>query len=313
MTAPRTILLTGAAGGLGTLMRDLLPPYGYDLRLLDMRPIKRTAGERAADERTADERTADADGAADANTVGREAETGQAGTRRVITADLADRDALREAVHGVDAVLHLAGISVESTFDKILAANIQGTHNLYEAVREEGVRTGGAPPRVVSASSNHAVGFTPRPRGGDPLIPIDTPRRPDTFYGLSKCFGEDLAQLYADRHGIDTVSVRIGSCFPEPSNVRMLSVWMSPADGARLFHAALTAGTTGHTVVYGSSANTRLWWDLAPARALGYEPRDDSEVFAARLIAEQGELDPDNPAHAHLGGAFCTDPPMWPY
>lgn len=281
MPAPRTVLLTGAAGGLGTLMRGLLPSYGYDLRLFDVQPIEPVPGEPEG--------------------------------RTAITADLADRDALRAAVRGVDAVLHLAGISLESTFDKILAANIQGTHNLYEAVREEGLRTGNAAPRVVFASSNHAVGFTPRPQDGDPLIPVDTPRRPDTFYGLSKCFGEDLAQLYADLHGIDTVSVRIGSCFPEPANVRMLSVWMSPADGARLFHAALGAGTPGHTVVYGSSANTRLWWDLGSARALGYEPQDDSEVFAARLVAEQGELDPDNPAQANLGGAFCTDPPIWPH
>ncbi|WUH94123.1 NAD(P)-dependent oxidoreductase [Streptomyces sp. NBC_00433] len=269
MPAPRTILLTGAAGGLGTLMRGLLPSYGYRLRLLDMLPI---------------------DGEPDA-----------------ITADLADRDALRAAVRGVDAVVHLAGISLESTFEKILRANIEGTYNLYEAAREEGVR------RIVFASSNHAVGFTPRPQGGDPLIPVGTPRRPDTYYGLSKCFGEDLAQLYADRHGIDTVSIRIGSCFPEPTTVRMLSVWMSPEDGARLLHAALTADVTGHTVVHGSSANTRLWWDLGPARALGYEPQDDSEPFAAALVAAQGELDPADPAHANLGGAFCTDPPIWPY
>ncbi|WP_031520907.1 NAD-dependent epimerase/dehydratase family protein [Streptomyces sp. NRRL F-5123] len=269
MPAPRTILLTGAAGGLGTLMRGLLPSYGYELRLLDMLPIE--------------------------------------GEPDAITADLADTEALREAVRGVDAIVHLAGISLESTFDKILKANIEGTYNLYEAARAEGVR------RIVFASSNHAVGYTPRPQGDDPLIPLDTPRRPDTFYGLSKCFGEDLAQLYADRHGTQTVSIRIGSCFPAPTTVRMLSVWMSPADCARLLHAALTADVTGHTVVYGSSANTRLWWDLAPARALGYEPQDDSEVFAAKLVAEQGELNPDDPAHANLGGAFCTEPPIWPY
>ncbi|WP_055568582.1 NAD-dependent epimerase/dehydratase family protein [Streptomyces atriruber] len=269
MPAPRTVLLTGAAGGLGTLMRGLLPSYGYDLRPLDVRPL--------ADEPEA------------------------------VTADLADRDALRKAVRGTDAVLHLAGISLESTFDKILKANIEGTYNLYEAAREEGVR------RIVFASSNHAVGFTPRPRGDDPLIPVDTPRRPDTFYGLSKSFGEDLAQFYWDKHGIETVSVRIGSCFPEPSSVRMLSVWMSPEDGARLFHAALTAEDVRHTVVYGSSANTRLWWDLSSARALGYEPRDDSERYARKLVAEQGELDPADPDHAHLGGHFCTNPPVWPY
>ncbi|MCX4732842.1 NAD(P)-dependent oxidoreductase [Streptomyces sp. NBC_01363] len=268
MPAPRTVLLTGAAGGLGTLMRGLLPAYGYELRLFDVVPVE--------------------------------------GEPDAITADLGDREALREAVRGVDAIIHLAGISLEASFDKILRANIEGTYNLYEAARDEGVR------RIVFASSNHVVGYTPRPLPGDPLIPIGAPRRPDTFYGLSKSFGEDLAQLYWDRHGMETVSVRIGSCFPEPTSVRMLSVWMSPADGARLFHAALTAEDVRHTVVHGSSDNTRLWWDLTTARSLGYEPRDDSEPYAARLIAEQGELDPDNPDHAHLGGHFCTNPPIWP-
>lgn len=269
MPAPRTVLLTGAAGGLGTLMRGLLPAYGYELRLFDATPIE--------------------------------------GEPDAITADLGDKEALREAVRGVDAIIHLAGISLEASFDKILRANIEGTYNLYEAAREEGVR------RIVFASSNHAIGYTPRPLPGDPLIPIDTPRRPDTFYGLSKSFGEDLAQLYWDKHALETVSVRIGSCFMEPTSVRMLSVWMSPGDGARLFHAALTADEVGHTVIYGSSDNTRLWWDLATARSLGYEPQDDSEQYAEKLVAEQGELDPANPDHAHLGGHFVTHPPIWPY
>jgi uronate dehydrogenase len=287
MSAPPTLLLTGAAGGMGTLMRGLLPSYGYALRLLDARPVEPLPGQ-----------------------------DGPEGP--VFTAELSDRDALREALHGADAVLHLAGISQEASFERVLTANIEGAYHLYEAVRAEGERTGGPAPRVVFASSNHAAGFTPRPTGPYPLppealIPVDTPHRPDTYYGLSKCFGEDLAQLYADRYGVDTVSVRIGSCFPEPSDVRMLSLWLSPGDGARLFHAALTAGTSGHTVVYGSSANTRLWWDLGPARALGYVPQDDSEVFAPALLAAHGEPDPADPAQANLGGRFCTEPPMWPY
>ncbi|WP_327157550.1 NAD(P)-dependent oxidoreductase [Streptomyces tubercidicus] len=269
MTAPRTVLLTGAAGGVGTLMRELLPPYGYRLRLFDQRPV---------------------DGEPDA-----------------ITAELADTEALRAAADGVDAIVHLAGISLEAPFEEILRANIEGTYRLYEAARAAGVR------RVVFASSNHAVGFTPRPADGSAAIPVGTPRRPDTYYGLSKGFGEDLASLYWDRHGIETVSVRIGSCCPEPTSVRMLSIWLSPADCARLLDAALTAPGVGHTVVYGSSANTRLWWDLSTARALGYTPRDDSEPYAAELISAQGTLDPTNPAHTHLGGTFCTDPPQWPH
>lgn len=269
MPAPRTVLLTGAAGGLGTLMRALLPAHGYELRLLDLVPIE--------------------------------------GEPDAIVADLGDKEALREAVRGVDAIIHLAGISLEASFDKILRANIEGTYNLYEAAREEGVR------RVVFASSNHAIGYTPRPLPGDPLIPVGVTRRPDTFYGLSKSFGEDLAQLYWDRYSLETVSVRIGSCFEEPTSVRMLSVWMSPADGARLLDAAITAENVGHTVVYGSSDNTRLWWDLSSARSLGYEPQDDSEPYADKLIAEQGELDPAKPEHAHIGGHFVTDPPIWPH
>ncbi|MEZ7005744.1 NAD-dependent epimerase/dehydratase family protein [Streptomyces sp. AD55] len=269
MPAPRTVLLTGAAGGVGTLMRDLLPAYGYRLRLFDVRPVE--------------------------------------GEPEAVVADLANAAAVREAVRGVDAIVHLAGISLEAPFEDILRANIRGVHHVYEAAREEGVR------RVVFASSHHAVGYTPCPREGDPLVPVGTPHRPDTFYGLSKSFGEDLAQLYWDKHGVETVSVRIGSCFPEPTGVRALALWLSPADCARLLHAALTAEDVGHTVVYGSSANTRLCWDLGSARALGYEPRDDSEPYAARLLAEQGEPDPDDPARSRLGGHFVTDPPVWPH
>ncbi|MEU7069217.1 NAD(P)-dependent oxidoreductase [Streptomyces narbonensis] len=269
MSAPRTVLLTGAAGGVGTLMRELLPPYGYELRPLDVVPVQ---------------------GAPDA-----------------IVADLADRTALREAVRGVDAVVHLAGISLEADFEKIMAANIAGTYNLYEAAREEGVR------RVVLASSNHAVGFTRRPHEGEPLVPVDTPHRPDTFYGLSKCFGEDLAQLYWDLHGVETVSVRIGSCFPEPTSVRMLSMWLSPADCARLLHASLTAGSVGHTVVYGSSANTRAWWDLSTARALGFDPQDDSEPYAEKLIADKGLPAEGSADDLYVGGHFCVNPPRWPH
>lgn len=259
-------------------MRELLPRHGYELRLLDVRPV-----EDAPD---------------------------------AIVADLNDTDALREAVRGVDGVLHLAGISLESTFEKILDSNIKGTYHLYEAVREEAAsREDGTAPRIVFASSNHAIGYTPRPRveDGAPLVPVETLRRPDTYYGLSKSFGEDLAQFYWDQHGIETVSVRIGSCFKEPTDVRMMSVWMSPADGARLFDAALTAEKVGHTVAYGSSANTRLWWDLSSARALGYEPQDDSEAYAEKLLAEHGPLSDDNPAHQYMGGRFVNDPPIWPY
>ncbi|MHA6763475.1 NAD-dependent epimerase/dehydratase family protein [Streptacidiphilus sp. PAMC 29251] len=268
MTTPKHVLLTGAAGGVGTFLKESLPGYGYTLRLSDLVPV---------------------DGAPDA-----------------LAVDLSDRAAVREAVRGVDAVIHLGGLSLENTFDNILAANIEGAYNLYEAVRAEGIR------RVVFASSNHVVGFAARPEHPEEkkyLLPVETTFRPDTFYGVSKCFGESLASLYADKYGVETVSIRIGSCFALPKNTRMLETWLSPADCARLMHAALTAPDVHHSIVYGTSANTRGWWDLAPARALGFEPQDDSEVYAAEVVAEHGELVPGTPEHTYLGGAFTTVQP----
>ncbi|MFE0048147.1 NAD-dependent epimerase/dehydratase family protein [Streptomyces albireticuli] len=277
MPPPRTVLLTGAAGRIGTMLRTRLPDYGHRLRLFDARPVE--------------------------------------GAPEAVTAELADGPALRAALRGVDAVVHLAGIPLEAPFEDILRANVEGTYRLYEAVREAGVR------RVVQASSNHAVGFTPLPAAGEPPLAVGTPHRPDTLYGLSKCFGEDLASLYQDRYGIETVSLRIGACRPEPLSVRMLSLWLSPDDCARLVHAALTAEDVGHTVAYGSSANTRLVWDLSTARALGYAPRDDSEVYAPAVLAaareagaaRAGAADGGSPGRPPvsglLGGEFCGDEP----
>lgn len=265
----RTVLLTGAAGRVGSHLRRLLPEYGYELRLTDLDPVEGDPG--------------------------------------AIIADLGDPAAVREAVRGADAIVHLGGVPGETEVADIMRSNILGTYHVYEAARLEGVR------RVVYASSNHAVGFTPlpgsSPHGDGALIPAATPHRPDTHYGLSKCYGEDLAQLYWDKHGIETVSVRIGSCFPEPRNVRMLALWLSPADCARLVDAALTASGVGHTVVYGSSANTRVPWDLSTARGLGYEPRDDSESYAAKLIAEQGEPDPGDRRQSRVGGPWVDAMP----
>ncbi|GAA3005361.1 NAD(P)-dependent oxidoreductase [Kitasatospora albolonga] len=271
MTEPRTVLLTGAAGGVAAHLRARLPALGHRLRLADVRPL------------------ADAPAS--------------------LAFDLRDPDAVREAVRGVDAVVHLGGISLEDTFENILGANVQGTYHLYEAVRAEGVR------RVVVAGSNHAVGFTPLPApGSGDLIGADAPQRPDTNYGLSKAFAENLASLYADRHGIETVTIRIGSCFEEPRSVRMLSTWLSPGDCARLVHAALTAPLAPplarHTVVNGISANTRAWWDLSTARAIGYRPQDDAEEYAEKVLAVHGPLDPGHVDARLIGGHFTElEPP----
>ena len=197
------------------------------------------------------------------------------------TADVTDLAAMVEATTGCSAVVHLAGIATESTWPAIRDTNIDGTYAALEAARRAGVQ------RVVLASSNHAVGYTPRPEQGL-LTEADAPHRPDTYYGVSKATMEALGSLYVDRYGLDVVCLRIGSAFPEPTTVRQLATWLSPTDTVGLVDAALRAPSPGFSVVWGVSDNTRRWCDLTAAEALGYRSVDDSEVFAEALIAAHG-------------------------
>jgi len=256
------VLITGASGRIGTWLRGGLPERGWAVRCIDVVPVP--------DERPGEEQ---------------------------IVADVTDLAAMVDATHGVDAVVHLAGISGESTWPAISHTNIEGTYATLEAARRAGV------PRVVLASSNHATGFTPRPAEGL-LREEDAPPRPDTYYGVAKVTMEALGSLYADRYGMDVVCLRIGSAFPEPTTVRMLATWLSPADTLSLVDAALRAPAPGFAVVWGVSANTRSWWDLTGARALGYDPQDDAEIYAEALVEAYGEADPDDPVHARVGGQF---------
>ena len=213
-----------------------------------------------------------------------------------IVASVSDMAAMTEAATGADAIIHLGGISGEARWQQILDVNIQGTYTVFEAARRAGV------PRVIFASSNHAAGFTPR--SAFP-VPDYTFPAPDTYYGVSKVAGEGLAAQYYHRYGLDAICLRILSCFERPLTVRMLSTWLSPDDAGRLFEACLTVPQPGFRVAFGVSANTRGGWvSLAEARALGYQPKDDAEVYAAEVIAEHGEPDPDDPVLAYLGGEF---------
>jgi uronate dehydrogenase len=257
-----TVLLTGAAGRIGTWLRGGLPERGWAMRSVDVVPVP--------DVRPGEEQ---------------------------VVADVTDLGAMVDATQGASAVVHMAGISGESTWPAISHANIQGTYCVLEAARLAGVG------RVVLASSNHATGFTPRP-GAGLLTEADAPPRPDTYYGVAKVTLEALGSLYADRYGLDVVCLRIGSAFPEPTSTRQLSTWLSPADTVSLVDAALTAPSPGFAVVWGVSANTRNWWDLTAARALGYEPADDAEVYAEALIEVHGEPDLQDPVHARVGGEY---------
>jgi len=174
-----------------------------------------------------------------------------------------------------------------------------GMVNLYEAARKHQVK------RIVFASSNHVMGFYRQ----DEVVNAKSPPRPDGFYGLSKAFGEDVAQLYWDRWGIETVSVRIGSSFPEPKDRRMLSTWLSYDDLERLVMAALTAPLVGHSIIYGTSDNRSSWYDNRLARHIGFAPQDSSEPFRAAVEAAQPVLDLKDPAVIYQGGGFVKAAP----
>lgn len=215
---------------------------------------------------------------------------------QVVVASVTDMAAMTEACAGADAVIHLGGVSGEGPWDRIIEINIQGTYTVFEAARRAGV------PRVIFASSNHAVGFTPR--SAFPVPDYASPA-PDTYYGVSKVTGEALASMYHHRYGLDAICLRILSCFERPATTRMLSTWLSPDDAGRLFEACLTVQRPGFRVAFGVSANTRGGWvSLDEARALGYQPRDDAEDYAAEVIAAHGAPDPDDPVFAYLGGEF---------
>lgn len=215
----------------------------------------------------------------------------------VVQASVADLEALTEATRDVDAVVHLAGIPSEDAWEHILATNIDGTYHAIEAARRAGAR------RFVFASSNHAVGFLPRDGGGRKAPDYAFPA-PDTYYGVSKVAGEALAALYHHRYGMDAVCLRILSCGDRPDSTRELATWLSPDDAGRLFEAAVSTPAPGFRVVWGVSANTRAWFSMEEATALGYHPEDDAEAYADELLAELGEPDPDDPIHRLVGGPF---------
>ncbi|MFZ9438914.1 MAG: NAD-dependent epimerase/dehydratase family protein [Hylemonella sp.] len=261
----KRLLLTGAAGGLGQVLRPRLKSRCDILRVSDIADL----GQAQAGE-------------------------------ELMPMPLQDRSGMQRLLEGVDAVVHLGGVSTEQPFDLILQANILGLYNLYEAARKQGVR------RIVFASSNHVTGFYRQ----DQVIDATMPHRPDGYYGVSKAFGEDLSRLYFDRYGIETACLRIGSSYPQPKDRRMLATWLSYDDLERLVVASLTTPVLGHSIVYGMSDNTTSWWDNTPARHIGFQPQDSSEKFRPVTEARQAPLDRNDPAVLYQGGVFVRTGPF---
>lgn len=260
------LLLTGAGGGLGKVLRPRLAAFAATVRVSDLAAALTEDG---------------------------------APHEEVQPCDLADRAAVDALVAGCDAIVHLGGVSVERPFEEILEANIKGVFHIYEAARRHGVK------RVVFASSNHVTGFYRQ----DQVIDSHDLRRPDGYYGLSKSYGEDMAQLYFDRYGIQTVSIRIGNSFPTAKDRRALACWLSYDDLTELLRCSLFTPQVGHTVVYGMSDNNGVWWNNRHAAHLGYMPRDSSEQFRAAVEAQPLPA-ADDPLRIYQGGMFTVAGPF---
>ena len=254
-----TILLTGAAGDLGTQLRRGLGALAGTVRLADRAEIADLAPHEEA-----------------------------------VRFDLADQDAVMAACEGVDAVVHMGAASRERPWQDVLDSTIRGTYHLYEGARRHGVG------RIAAASSVHAVGYHPL----DAHIGVDARVRPDSLYGVSKCFVEALSSLYWDKFGIETACLRIFSSFPQPADRRMLWSWLSYDDLNRLVAAALTAPHVGHSISFGLSDNRAKPVDNSGAAHLGYAPGDSSEPWRAEVEAKQPPADPRAPGTRLLGGWF---------
>ncbi len=255
------ILITGAAGRLGTQMRRGLAPLANKLALAD----------RVACE----------------NLLEHEEE---------LIFDLANEKETIAATKGCDAIVHLGGASVERPWEDVLDSSIRGSYHIYEGARKHGVK------RVIYSSSVHAIGY----HGVNEGVDCDAKPRPDSLYGVSKCFVEALASLYWDKFGIESACLRIFSSFPEPTDRRMLWSWLSFDDCVRLVSACLTAPYLGHTITAGISDNKVKPVNMSNGGHVGFHPQDSSEPFRAAVEARTAPSDPKDPASQRIGGWFVN-------
>ncbi len=209
--------------------------------------------------------------------------------------DLASLDDMMRVLEGADMVVHMGAYADEGPFEKLLGPNFVGAYNIWEAAYQRGLK------RVVYGSSIHAVGMHPK----TDFIGTDVRHRPDTFYGLAKCFAEDLGSMYWDKRGLESVHMRILSC-AQVTNARALGSWLSYDDLIQLVQRCVEAPVTGFSVVYGVSDNDRVPVDNAKASFLGYRPKDNAEQFAPAILAETGPMDSQDPGNMCHGGPFAS-------
>ena len=246
---PRKVLIVGAAGEIGTELTRRLPD-----ELVHAHPDARY------ELVTADRRPL-------------APEVARAFDGTFIDLEIADLDRYTEACAGIDTVVHLAGERrPNATWESLLPANVLGAYHAFEAARRAGCR------RIVFASSVHAVGGYPP----DVRIRADMAPAPVTLYGATKVWGESLAKVYSEAHGLSCLCLRIGWAGTRDDATKLRfrgapAVYLTYEDAARLFAACIDApDDVRFGIFHATSDNREPRLDLAETRAvLGYEPRDD--------------------------------------
>jgi nucleoside-diphosphate-sugar epimerase len=242
------VLVTGAAGQIGGIVRDKLG-FAYDLVGLDR------------------------------------VECGWPDSHVV---DLADFESILPAFDEVDVVVHLgADPSPKASWKSTLDNNIIGTRNVYEAARQAGARrvilastnhvVGYHP---LKDDPYRAVYEGRLEEVRRPFRLLDhRDMRPDSLYGVSKAFGEVLGSYYQDEFGLSVICLRIGWVMTpdDPTfHPAALSLWLSHRDAAQLIRKAVDAPpSVGFAIVYGMSKNDLRIWDVeAGERIIGFSPDD---------------------------------------
>lgn len=214
---------------------------------------------------------------------------------KFIQADLSNFDEINPIIENASMVCHFGAIVDELPFDKLLGPNYVGSYNIWESSRRHKVK------RVIYSSSMHAVGMYPKTM----TLKTDTPHRPDSFYGLAKCFTEDLAKMYFEKNKIEAVCLRIASCAPV-NNARSLSSWLSYNDLIKLVIKSIDTPYTGYTVIYGISNNDRKNVDNSNASHIGYIPEDNAEIFAEEILQKDLTEELNDKGNQCHGGAFAS-------
>ncbi|MEE2658928.1 MAG: NAD(P)-dependent oxidoreductase [Candidatus Latescibacterota bacterium] len=191
----------------------------------------------------------------------------------MVVGDVTDSEVCRQSVRDVDAIIHLAGVADgSSSWHEVLENNFDGMVQIMDAAIEAGV------PRFAFASRAGILG--PYPRNLQRTVEMYP--RPESYYTISKIFGEGLGHMYHTRHGLEFVSVRIGN-FKLERDLPEHPHQLSHTDCVRVFEAAITSPGVNYEVVFGVSDSDWPLYDLEHGRrAIGYEPANRSVVPKAK-------------------------------